>query len=179
MIYTIGHSTRPLVDFLELLTRHGVTQIVDVRRYPGSRRHPQFTRDALAASLDAAGIAYRHEADLGGRRAARKDSVNTGWRSRAFRGYADYMATPEFHAAVTRLLDVAGARSTAILCAESVPWRCHRQLIADALVARGVSVGHILDAARVASHHLSAHARVLPDGLVQYPGGPAEQLTLG
>lgn len=178
MIYTLGHSTRDLGAFLELLTLHGIEQLADVRRYPASRRHPHFAREALAAALEAARIAYRHEPDLGGRRPARPDSVNTGWRSAAFRGYADHMATPEFQSALTRLLDIAHARPTVIVCAESVPWRCHRQLIADALVARGERVGHILDAQRVAAHRLSSHAQVLPDGGLRYPAGLAGQLAL-
>src|SRR6267143_3666892 len=123
VIYTIGHSTRGLPEFLGLLAAHRVTQVVDVRRYPVSRRHPHFTRDALAAALSEAGITYHHEADLGGRRPARADSANTAWRSAAFRGYADYMATPAFQDALTRLLDLARARPTALLCAEAVPWR--------------------------------------------------------
>jgi len=178
VIYTIGHSTRDLATFIELLAFHGVTEVVDVRRYPASRRHPQFARDALAASLGAAGIAYHHESDLGGRRGARPDSVHTGWRNASFRGYADHMTTPEFQRALARLREIAAARPTAIMCAESVPWRCHRQLIADALIARGESVGHILDLKRVDSHRLSPHARILADGSLQYPGGPSDQLSL-
>jgi uncharacterized protein (DUF488 family) len=179
VIYTIGHSTRPLGEFLDLLTSHAVTQVVDVRRYPASRRHPQFARDALSAALQGIGIAYRHEPDLGGRRTARRDSGNTAWRTPGFRGYADYMETPTFQRALAGLIDVARARPTAILCAEAVPWRCHRQLIADSLVARGERVGHILSAAPVDSHALSAHAQVCPEGLLRYPAGPPDQLALG
>ena len=178
MIYTIGHSTRELGEFLGLLTAHAVTQVVDVRRYPASRRYPQFARDALATALGEIGVGYRHEPDLGGRRAARRDSVNTAWRSAGFRGYADYMETPEFEAALARLRDLARAGATAILCAEAVPWRCHRQLIADALVARGEAVGHILGASRVDPHHLSGHAQVLPGGRLRYPAGPTDQIAL-
>ncbi len=175
MIYTIGHSTRAIGDFMNLLTVHEVEQVVDVRRYPASRRHPHFAQAALAAALEAAGITYRHEPDLGGRRPARRDSPNTAWRTPAFRGYADYMETPAFQAALGRLIEIGRARPSAILCAEAVPWRCHRQLIADALVARGETVGHILGAGRLAPHRLSAHARVLPSGLLRYPAGPADQ----
>src|SRR5438128_10614089 len=141
MIYTIGHSTREPGEFLSLLAAHQVTQVVDVRRYPASRRHPQFARDALAMALGETGIRYHHEPDLGGRRAARPDSANTAWRSPGLRGYADYMETPAFEAALARLRDLAAAGPTASLCAEAVPWRCHRQLIGDALVARGGGVG--------------------------------------
>jgi uncharacterized protein (DUF488 family) len=178
VIYTIGHSTRELGEFLGLLAAHRVTQVVDVRRYPVSRRHPQFARDALATALGEAGIAYHHEPDLGGRRAARRDSPNTAWTSAGFRGYADYMATPAFEEGLARLLDLARARPTAILCAEAVPWRCHRQLIADALVARGETVGHILGVARADPHYLSSHAQVLPGGRLTYPAGPPDQIAL-
>src|SRR3989442_920933 len=131
---------------------------------PASRRHPQFARDTLAMMLEEAGIRYHHEPDLGGRRAARRDSANTAWRSAGFRGYADYMETPEFEDGLARLRELARARPTVILCAEAVPWRCHRQLIADALVARGEEVGHILGAARVDPHRLSPPAQVLTGG---------------
>ena len=178
VIYTIGHSTRELGEFLGLLTAHRVTQVMDVRRYPGSRRHPQFVRDALATALQAIGVAYHHEPELGGRRAARRDSANTAWRSAGFRGYADYMETPAFEHALARLREVARARPTAILCAEAVPWRCHRHLIADALLARGEDVSHILSATRVDPHRLSAHAQVLPGGLLRYPAGPPDQIAL-
>jgi uncharacterized protein (DUF488 family) len=178
MIYTIGHSTRELGEFLDLLAAHGVAQVVDVRRYPASRRHPHFARAALAAALQAVGVAYHHEPELGGRRAARGDSTNTAWRSAGFRGYADYMETPGFEDALERLRELARARPTAILCAEAVPWRCHRQLIADALVARGEDVSHILGAARVDPHRLSAHAQVLPGGRLSYPAGPPDQMAL-
>ena len=169
VIYTIGHSTRPLDEFLALLRVHGVAHVVDVRRYPGSRRYPQFGREALAAALADAGVGYEHAPDLGGRRAARPDSGNTAWRSAAFRGYADYMETQPFQTALALLLDVARARPTAVLCAEAVPWRCHRHLIADALVASGEPVGHILSDATPQPHRLSAHARVLAPGRVWYP----------
>ena len=178
MIYTIGHSTRELGEFLGLLAAHRVMQVVDVRRYPASRRHPQFARDALAAALQESGVGYHHEPELGGRRAARRDSANTAWRSAGFRGYADYMVTPAFEDALARLRELARARPTAILCAEAVPWRCHRQLIADALVARGEEVGHILDVTRVDPHRLSAHAQMLPGGRLRYPAGPPDQIVV-
>ena len=171
VIYTIGHSTRPLTEFLGLLRVHGIADVVDVRRYPGSRRHPHFTREALAAALAEAGIGYEHAADLGGRRVARPDSVNTAWRSASFRGYADYMETPEFQDALARLVAVGRTRQTAALCAEAVPWRCHRQLIADALIASGETVGHILSDREPEPHRLSVHARVVAEGRVRYPAG--------
>lgn len=145
---------------------------MDVRRYPGSRRHPQFSRDALAASLAGAGIGYVHEPDLGGRRAARPDSPHSAWRVEAFRGFADHMETPDFGAALERLMRRAAETPTAILCAEAVPWRCHRRLISDALVARGVDVLHILGPGRAEPHELDAKARILPGGRLLY-GGPA------
>ena len=174
MIYTVGHSTRPPEEFLRLLCAHGAERVVDVRRYPASRRHPHFTRDALAGALAAAGIAYRHEPDLGGRRLPCRDSVNTGWKSAGFRGYADYMETAAFRAALDRLIELAADRPTAIMCAEAVPWRCHRQLIADALTARGVEVRHILGPGVPELHRLSPHAQVLPDGRLRYPPGPRD-----
>ncbi len=171
MVFTVGHSTRPVEELIALLAEHGVDLLVDVRRFPGSRRHPQFGRDALAASLAAAHIAYRHEGDLGGRRTAAPESPNTYWRSGGFRGYADHLATPEAQAALERLVADQRAHRPAVMCAEAVPWRCHRQLIADALVARGIEVRHILSGGRAELHALSAGARVLPGGRLVYPGG--------
>lgn len=169
VIFTIGHSTRPWAEFLGLLRAHGIAHVVDVRRFPGSRRYPHFGGQALGAALAEAGIGYEHAADLGGRRAARPDSVNTAWRSASFRGYADYMDTPEFQNALARLVAVGHTRRTAVLCAEAVPWRCHRQLIADALVASGEPVAHILTEGEPEPHRLSPHARVLAQGRVRYP----------
>jgi uncharacterized protein (DUF488 family) len=177
-IYTAGHSTRPIEELLALLAEHGVTTLVDVRRYPGSRRYPQFSRDALAASLEAAGIGYVHEPGLGGRRPARADSPHTAWRVDAFRGYADYMETPEFQAALERLLHRAEGDTVVILCAEAVPWRCHRRLISDALVARGNDVLHILSRGRADPHELDPNARVLPGGRLLYAGTEGDQPSL-
>lgn len=168
-IYTLGHSTRTLDDVLALLREHGIRLLVDVRRFPTSRRHPHFRREALAAALEAAGVRYRHEPDLGGWRSARADSPNTWWTARGFQGYADHMDTPEFRAALERLAHDGRRTATAILCAEVTPWRCHRQLIADALVARGVPVIHILAPGRTERHELNPHARVLEDGKLIYP----------
>jgi uncharacterized protein (DUF488 family) len=150
-----------------------VPRLVDVRRYPASRRHPQFAREALSGALQRAGIEYRHEPDLGGRRKPRERSPNQAWRNAAFRGYADHMALPEFEAALTRVLDAP--RRTAVMCAEALPWRCHRQLIADALVARGVEVLHVFGPGRVEAHALHVDARVGPGGRVTYPRGQRDQ----
>jgi uncharacterized protein (DUF488 family) len=168
VILTIGHSTRTLADFLALLEEFEVTTLVDVRRFPGSRRHPHFGGPALARSLAGAGIGYAHEPDLGGRRDPAPDSVNTAWRVAAFRGYADHMATPEFRAAVERVASSETGRPV-VMCAEAVPWRCHRQLIADTLVARGVTVRHILGPGQERAHELNPSARPAPDGVLIYP----------
>lgn len=177
MVYTIGHSTREFPEFLGLLESQGIRQVVDVRRYPASRRHPQYARAALEQGLQAVGVAYTHEVDLGGRRRPQLDSSNTGWRSHSFRGYADYMSTDPFQAALARLIVLAGQSRTAVMCAEAVPWRCHRHLIADALLARGHDVGHILSLERVDAHRLTAFARIESNGRMRYPAVP-EQLDL-
>jgi uncharacterized protein (DUF488 family) len=169
-VYTVGHSTRPLADFLALLAAHGVAGIADVRSYPASRRHPHFARAALAEALAAAGLRYDWLPALGGRRRARPDSPHTAWRAAGFRGYADHMDTPEFHAGLARLLALAAERPTAVLCAEAVPWRCHRQLIADALVVRHVAVIHLLAPDAVRRHTLSPLARVEGERLVYDAG---------
>ncbi|HXO18623.1 MAG TPA: DUF488 domain-containing protein [Thermoanaerobaculia bacterium] len=177
-VYTVGHSTRAAAELLSLLRENGVELLTDVRRFPGSRRYPQFSRQALAAALEAEGIAYLHAPDLGGRRPPRPDSPNTAWRVAAFRGYADYMDTAEFRAALERLIADAARRTTAILCAEAVPWRCHRRLIADALVAQGVEVRHILGPGRLDLHVLNPAARVLAGGRLLYSGPDGEQASL-
>jgi uncharacterized protein (DUF488 family) len=180
-VFTAGHSTRSIEELLALLAGHGVRTLVDVRRFPGSRRHPQFSRDALAASLAGAGLQYVHELGLGGRRAARPGSPHTAWRVDAFRGYADYMETPEFEAALARLMQRAAdpdGQPIALLCAEALPWRCHRRLISDALVARGVGVLHIMGPGRAEAHALDANARVLPGGRLLYAGPESAQPSL-
>jgi len=174
-VFTLGHSTRSAEELIALLQEAGVELLVDVRRFPGSRRHPQFGREALSAALAAAGIEYRHAPDLGGRRSPRPGSPNTAWRVAAFRGYADYMDSPEFQAALSRLAAAAAERPTAILCAEAVPWRCHRRLIADALVARGVPVVHLLAPGRREPHALHPDARALPGGRLVYPAAAEVQ----
>jgi len=157
---TIGHSTHPIEEFIRMLEAHGIRQLVDVRTIPRSRRNPQFNRENLPASLEVAGIGYRHMPGLGGLRHARKDSVNTGWRNASFRGYADYMQTPEFCENLNQLIQLASEAPTAIMCAEAVPWRCHRSLIADALVVRGVSVLEILSATKAQPHAITPFAKV-------------------
>jgi uncharacterized protein (DUF488 family) len=174
-IYTAGHSTRPAEELLALLVENGIALLTDVRRFPASRRHPQFSRQALEASLGTSGIDYLHEPDLGGRRVPRPDSPNTAWRVAAFRGYADHMESPEFQAALARLIANGAQRPTIILCAEALPWRCHRRLIADALVARGIPVLDILAPGKVETHALNPDARLLPDGRLVYPAGGGEQ----
>lgn len=168
-IYTVGHSTRAIEEFLTLLGTHGIRQLADVRTVPRSRRHPQFEKEALAAALASEGIAYRHVAALGGLRKPRADSTNTGWQHPGFRGYADYMQTSGFRGGLDELLAFSAAAPTAVMCAESVWWRCHRRLVADALLVRGVPVRHILSAAEPKPHELSDFART--DGeRVHYPG---------
>ncbi|MET0552171.1 MAG: DUF488 domain-containing protein [Vicinamibacteria bacterium] len=171
MIHTVGHSTRAIADFIALVREGGVRTLVDVRRQPFSRRHPQFSRDALARSLAEAGIAYVHEIDLGGHREPRADSPNTAWRNEAFRGYADNMETTAFQDALARTAALAHA---AVMCAEARPLDCHRQLLADALVARGIAVRHLIAPGTVEDHRLHPRAVRRGDVLV-YPA--AGQLT--
>jgi uncharacterized protein (DUF488 family) len=173
-VYTIGHSTRTAEAFLDLLREHDVRRLVDVRRFPGSRRHPQFSSGALAASLAAAGIAYAHAEVLGGRREPLPDSPNPGWRLDAFRGYADHALTPEFGRAVDDLLARAAGEPTVIMCAEAVPWRCHRRIIADHLTARGAEVVNILAPGRSEPHRLHPLATIGADGRVTYPAEQPE-----
>ena len=160
VVYTLGHSTLSLADFCALLHAHGVAAIADVRRFPASRRHPHFAREALEKALADVGVAYVWLSGLGGRRRGRPDSPHVAWRVAAFRAYADHMETPEFASALTELLRLAETRATAIMCAEAVPWRCHRQLIADALVARGVEVRHIVGPRAPSVHRLTPFARL-------------------
>lgn len=159
-IFTIGHSTRPIDEFIELLRANGVTQLIDIRTIPKSRHNPQFNTDALAASLRAAHILYVHLKELGGLRHAKPDSVNLGWRNASFRGFADYMQTPEFETALDRVIGLAEERPTTLMCAEAVPWRCHRSLVADALTVRKIRVLEIVGAAQPKEHTLTPFARV-------------------
>ncbi len=144
LVYTIGHSTRTTEAFVDLLNGFDVKHLVDVRRYPGSRRHPHFSKDVLQENLAQHGIDYTHMEALGGRRKPDPDSPNTHWTSDGFRGYADYTATATFDAALAELVRLAGRQTAAVMCAEAVHWKCHRQLLADALVARDIAVRHIL-----------------------------------
>ena len=173
-IYTIGHSTRTLAELVGLLRDHGVTRLADIRRFPGSQRHPHFSRESLEATLPRrTEIAYEHFEALGGRRRPMKNSPNGAWESESFRGYADHMLTEEFRAAVERLLDPppTGNRQppTAVMCAESVPWRCHRQLLSDDLVRRGIEVLHILGPGSLQPHALNEMARIDCDRVIYPP----------
>jgi hypothetical protein len=168
LVFTIGHSTRPIEEFVGLLRQHGVQRLVDIRTIPRSRHNPQFNSHALARSLRGEHIGYAHLKELGGLRHPRPDSANLGWRNASFRGYADYMQTQEFEQAVQRLLQMCGEARCAVMCAEAVPWRCHRSLLADALVARGMAVEHILGASRRDAHHLTPFAKI-ENGKVTYP----------
>ena len=169
VILTVGHSTHPLEEFLELLAAHGVEQLIDVRTIPKSRRNPQYNSDALAAALQQAQIRYQHMPGLGGLRHARKDSINTAWQNASFRGYADYMQTPEFEASLRHLIETASQHRTVIMCAEAVPWRCHRSLISDALLARGIAAEHILTKKPPKAHTFTPFARIEGER-VTYPG---------
>ena len=166
-VWTIGHSTRPLQVFLDLLAGYGIQAVADVRRFPGSRRHPQFAQDALSASLEADGITYRWLPALGGRRRPRSDSPNTAWRNASFRGYADHLGSAEFSAGLDELLELSGRRRTTLMCAEALWWRCHRALIADVLCIRGVEVVHILDGQNSVRHPYTSAARVV-EGRLSY-----------
>ena len=161
-IWTIGHSTRGIDEFISLLEENEIKLLVDVRTWPGSKRYPQFNKDTLAESLNAHGIRYEHFPELGGKRKSKPDSRNTAWRNASFRGYADYMETEQFQKGIERLLDVAAeAGPTAIMCAEAVWWRCHRSLIADYLKARGVEMLHVLGANKVEPHPYTSAARIV------------------
>jgi uncharacterized protein (DUF488 family) len=168
VVYTIGHSTRSAEELVALLRAHGVERLLDVRTVPRSRHNPQFNRGTLGPYLRNRRIAYRHVKALGGLRKARKDSPNAGWRNASFRGYADYMQTPEFGAALAQLVAWAEERPTAIMCAEAVPWRCHRSLIADALISRGYEVRDIMTPTSARPHKLNPMARRRRGSLV-YP----------
>jgi uncharacterized protein (DUF488 family) len=167
-IWTIGHSTRGIVEFISLLKENGIKSLADVRSLPGSKRNPQFNREALEKSLRKHGIGYEHFPELGGRRKPKPDSHNTVWRNTSFRGYADYMETEQFQKGIERLLDVAAkAGPVAIMCAEAVWWRCHRSLISDYLKARSVEVIHILDVNKTEPHPFTSAAHLI-DGMLSY-----------
>ena len=170
-IWTIGHSTRMVDEFISLLKENKIKLLADVRAWPGSKRYPQFNKEALAESLTAYGISYEHFPELGGKRKSKPDSRNSAWRNASFRGYADYMETEQFQKGIERLLDVGEETGpTAIMCAEAVWWRCHRSLIADYLKVRGVEVLHILGANKIEPHPYTRAARIV-DGELSYATG--------
>jgi uncharacterized protein (DUF488 family) len=172
-IFTVGHSTRSIDEFVELLRAHGVKGIADIRSIPRSRHNPQFNTDVLEHSLLQEHMSYKHIKELGGLRRARKDSLNLGWRNASFRGFADYMATPEFSEGLETLIEIARAKETAIMCAEAVPWRCHRSLIGDALTKKGWVVRDIMSRA-VAKRHLLTPFLKTRKGQLIYPEEPLE-----
>jgi uncharacterized protein (DUF488 family) len=176
-LYTVGHSNRTWDEFVALVRAHHVTAIADVRRFPGSRRLPQFNDAHLAQNLPAAGIAYLPFPDLGGRRKPHPDSPNTGWRNDGFRAYADHMQTPAFRAALEELMAQAAHTATAIMCAEAVPWRCHRSLIADAMLVRGWQVLDIMSPTSAKPHKLTPFARVSGTDITYPPEEPMLPFT--
>ena len=173
-IYTIGHSTHPIEEFVAALRPYAIERLVDVRTVPGSRRNPQFGQASLQRSLVDAGIEYAHMKSLGGLRRPAKDSVNGGWRNASFRGYADYMQTDEFAGAVDALIALAREKPTVIMCAESVPWRCHRSLVGDALLVRGLTVVDILSATQSQPHALTPFAKVAGTKITYPPEGEGD-----
>lgn len=174
-IWTIGHSTHPIGEFIALLAENRIGLLADVRRFPGSRHNPQYHNEALAAALGTAGIAYHHFPALGGRRRARPDSRNAVWRNAAFRGYADHMASAEFREAFARLEQLAAATRTALMCAELLWWRCHRSMLADDFSLRGWDVRHILGPGKVVDHAFREPAHLV-DGVPVYDGGQPQLL---
>ena len=175
IIYTVGHSTRHLESLVEMLAAHGVVVLADVRTVPRSRHNPQFNQDTLPDGLHAAGIRYVPLPGLGGLRHGMKTgSPNTGWRNKSFRGYADYMLTDEFDAGLTELISIARREPTAIMCAEAVPYRCHRSLVGDALTARGIEVREISSKTRAALHRMTPFARVEGERVTYPPEEPAQ-----
>jgi uncharacterized protein (DUF488 family) len=173
-IYTIGHSNRTIEEFLRILKVHGIECVADVRTIPRSRHNPQFNADALKKSLKKAKILYAPLPKLGGLRKPRKDSRNLAWRNASFRGFADYMEAPEFEEGLGELLSLSGKKKTAMMCAEAVPWQCHRSLIADTLLARGIVAFHIFDHRKLEPHRLTPFGRIENDRVVY----PAEQTSL-
>lgn len=168
LVMTIGHSTRTLDEFIGLLQAHGATCVIDVRTVPQSRHNPQFNKASLPDSLKKAGLGYGHMPGLGGLRHAKRDSPNVGWRNASFRGYADYMQTPEFSQSLEELIRLANQDRIALMCAEAVPWRCHRSLIADALVVHHIRVAHIMSHTHLEPHAITPWARVT-GGAITYP----------
>lgn len=170
-IWTVGHSTRSLEEFLALLAGYRIEAVADVRRFPGSRRNPQYSPGTLRAALAAAGMEYRWLPALGGRRRPRPDSPNTAWRNASFRGYADHIASAEFSTGLDELLALAARLRTVLMCAEAVWWRCHRSLIADVLRVRGIEVVHVMDAKHAVEHPFTAPARIVRGSLTYAKAG--------
>jgi uncharacterized protein (DUF488 family) len=168
-LWTVGHSTRPIEEFLETLRSFEIKVLVDVRSYPGSKRYPQFNKENLKTSLTKLGVDYEHFPELGGRRRARPDSQNLAWRNESFRGYADYMETKSFRDGTRRLLEIARVRRTAVMCSEAVWWRCHRSLISDYLKAKGIEVNHIIRIGKSEPHPFTSAARMV-NGELSYRG---------
>jgi uncharacterized protein (DUF488 family) len=174
-IFTIGHSTRSIDDFLDILRAYAITEVVDIRTIPKSRHNPQFNGDELAHALRNHHIGYRHQKNLGGLRHTHKNSINTAWQNASFRGYADYMQTEEFKEGITTLLEIAHHKSVVIMCAEAVPWRCHRSLVGDALLVRGIDVEDIYSMTSVKPHILTPWA-VVKGTEITYPAQNKETL---
>lgn len=167
-VFTIGHSTHPLEDFIKLIKDHKIKSVIDIRTIPRSRHNPQFNGDTLPYTLGKAGLGYQHMAGLGGLRHAHADSANSGWRNTSFRGFADYMQTPEFEENLEALISLTQKEAIVLMCAEAVPWRCHRSLIADALVMRGITVEHILSRTSCRTHVLTPWAQI-QGNVITYP----------
>ena len=172
-LFTIGHSTRSIEEFVELLNAHAVAQLVDIRTIPKSRHNPQFGQDELAGALQQRGIEYVYIKELGGLRSAARQSMNEGWRNKSFRNYADYMQTEPFSQGLQQLMALARQAPTAIMCAEAVPWRCHRSLVGDALLVHGLSVDEIISSGNTRPHALTSFAKV-EGANITYPKPPEE-----
>lgn len=173
LIYTVGHSTRPIKELIDILQAYAILQLVDVRSIPGSSVNPQFNKNTFSRSLAEGQISYYHHQALGGLRHVQADSPNTGWRNASFRGYADYMLTPAFHTALEQLIALASTEYTVIMCAEAVPWRCHRSLIADALTVRGVIVYDLFSRTQCKPHILNPMAQVRDGQIIYQPLAPS------
>lgn len=169
MIYTIGHSTHSMDEFVNLLKTYKIEKVIDIRTIPKSRHNPQFNEADLKKSLKSQGIGYLWLKELGGLRHSKRDSINTGWRNLSFRGYADYMQTPEFHESLKELINMSKTEQIVIMCAEAVPWRCHRSLVGDALLVQGIEVKDIFNEKNCKSHSLTSFAKV-EDNQITYPG---------
>ena len=176
VVFTIGHSTRTIAEFIEIIKAYGIKQVVDIRTIPRSRYTPQFNEDTIRESLKAVKIGYLHIKGLGGLRHALKDSLNSGWKNASFRGFADYMQTRDFDESLEKLIETAAKRATVIMCAEAVPWRCHRALVGDALLVRGVQVRDIMSVNSSRDHTLTPWAKVNGEKII-YPSELGEQDT--